>query len=101
MVTPTIRLLQDAGYVDVSGKIVPYLINEKEQKFNSYLSSAIYGFFCVSCFSLNAAALFKHSQQRNHKTFDQQFAMARRLQLNLLVYSSAFTLAIISMTVFQ
>ncbi|PIO65628.1 hypothetical protein TELCIR_12688, partial [Teladorsagia circumcincta] len=66
MVTPTIRLLQDAGYVDVSGKIVPYLIEEKDQK-----------------------------------TFDQQFAMARRLQLNLLVYSSAFTLAIISMTVFQ
>ncbi|KAK6042761.1 hypothetical protein COOONC_19734, partial [Cooperia oncophora] len=35
MVTPTIRLLQDAGYVEVDGKIVPYLIQEKEQKVRS------------------------------------------------------------------
>ncbi|XGW09418.1 hypothetical protein V3C99_011599 [Haemonchus contortus] len=101
MITPVIRIFQDAGYVAVDGKIVPYLINENYQQLNSYISSAIYSSFCISCFSLNAAALFKHSQQRNVKIFDQQFAMARRLQLNLLVYSSAFTLAIISMTIFQ
>ncbi|KAK5986735.1 Pseudouridine-metabolizing bifunctional protein [Trichostrongylus colubriformis] len=92
---------RDAGYFAVDGKVVPYLINEKDQELNSYISSAIYTFFCMSCFSLNAAALLRHSQQRTLKVFDQQFAMARRLQLNLLVYSFAFTLAIISMAVCQ
>lgn len=95
------RLYQDAGYFAVDGKAVPYLLHEEDQKFNSYISSCIYIFFCVSCFSLNATALLKHSQQRNLKLVDQQLAMARRLQLNLLVYSSSFTLAIISMAVCQ
>ncbi|WKX95033.1 hypothetical protein Q1695_011915 [Nippostrongylus brasiliensis] len=96
-----VKFCQEAGYVAVEGKVVPYLIHEEDQKVNSYVSSISYLFFCLSCFSLNIAALLKHSQQRNIKWVDQQLVMARRLQLNLLVYSSAFTVAIMSMTVCQ
>ncbi|VDL82429.1 unnamed protein product [Nippostrongylus brasiliensis] len=61
-----VKFCQEAGYVAVEGKVVPYLIHEEDQKW-----------------------------------VDQQLVMARRLQLNLLVYSSAFTVAIMSMTVCQ
>ncbi|KAK6733845.1 hypothetical protein RB195_017544 [Necator americanus] len=101
LIPTAMRLPQEAGYIAVQGKIVPYLIHEEDQKTNSYVSSCIYVFFGLFCFVLNVFSLIKHSQQRNLKLFDQQQALTRRLQLNLLVYSSSFTLAIISMTVCQ
>ncbi|RCN49436.1 hypothetical protein ANCCAN_04521 [Ancylostoma caninum] len=97
LIPTAVRLPQEAGYVSIKGKIVPYLVHEEHQQVNSYVSCCIYVFFGLSCFLLNVFALLKHSQQRNLKLFEQQ-ALARRLQLNLLVYSSSFTLAVISMT---
>ncbi|CAJ0608456.1 unnamed protein product [Cylicocyclus nassatus] len=100
LIPTAIRLPQAAGYANVNGKIVPHLIHEEDQKLNSYITSSIYVIFGLSCFLLNVGSLVKHAQQRNLKLFDQQ-QVARRVQLNLLTYSSSFTLAIISMTICQ
>ncbi|EYC34015.1 hypothetical protein Y032_0001g20 [Ancylostoma ceylanicum] len=55
--------------------------------------------FAQLSLSINRFTAITVPLKHNH-LFEQQ-AFARRLQLNLLVYSSSFTLAVISMTICQ
>ncbi|CAD6192256.1 unnamed protein product [Caenorhabditis auriculariae] len=101
LIPTLVRIPQPAGYLSVNGSVIPYLINDEDQKQNSLVSCCLYVSFCAASLSFNIAAVLVHSKQRRMQLFETQQKLAAKVQTNLLIYSCIFTVVVISMTICQ